>query len=405
MGLAKQPLTIVWDSQSLPPEISNVKKEATIGPGDIQGAEFTANVPATVRWPLYIQLYVDRDPRGLVVSLDRRGDSWSLTNWKKDKPPVVHMTRLAIAAQRANGQPEKQQLLIRPPAEWLPFPSLAAIAQGAALRDPGQPVLVRVDDKAPTVRLDLDLGADVAQKYFGDGARVRVAVEQQVKDFFADRQVNVRLLGIDGGGLQLNSDVSDFLGVGLEPIDVKQDKRVDLVADVVGERVGASTLNAGPDVVTLILDRTPPVVSQISVSIAEPRLAATPNLPPQTWVTLQCSADDAEGSQINKVEFVVGFDQNNNDRLDEPERRPAVTANQVASGVFRAEYMLPDKPPSDYFLVEATATDNVGHVSPAARSSLRLPTRAQGKGQQRTTFGKEKIEEPPPGKTPGKKGR
>jgi hypothetical protein len=291
-------------------------------------------------------------------------------------------------------------LLFGPTANWLAFPSPAATAGGAPLRDPGQPVLIRVDEKTPTVRLDLDFGADVAPKYFGEGAAVRVAVPQQRRDFFADRHIAVRLLGIDGGGLRMNSDVSDFVNVELQPIDVKQDMRINLVADVVGEKVGFSTSEVGPDVIPLVLDRTPPALSQPSAVATPPRPATTPGAPQQSWLVMQCSAHDGEGSGVAKVEFVVGFDLNSNDRLDETERRPPIEAVRAAEGVYAAEYPLPSNLPGEHLVVEATASDNVGHISPAVRSSVVI--RRKVEGGQRTTFGGKKIEPEPP---PGKKGR
>src|SRR5262249_38504424 len=57
----------------------------------------------------------------------------------------------------------------------------------------------------------------------------------------------------------------------------------------------------------------------------------------------------------------------------------------------------PGDPPGEHLLIEATATDNVKHVSAPARYSLTLPRKAEG--GQRTTFGGKKLEpEPPAGK-------
>src|SRR5262249_43726520 len=108
MGLAKQPLTIVWDGQSLPRAVREATKEAQIASGGATTAEFSATVDsATIRWPIYIQLYVDRDPRGLVSSLDRQRDSLVLANLKENQSPVVHTWRLATTAARGNGPAEK----------------------------------------------------------------------------------------------------------------------------------------------------------------------------------------------------------------------------------------------------------------------------------------------------------
>src|SRR6185436_15671431 len=109
-----------------------------------------------------------RDPRGLVSSVDRRGDSLVLTNLKKDRRPAVQITRIAATASRAMGQAEKKQFQIRPPQAWLPFPTPGAGGDGVETQDAGTPVLVRVDERAPTVKLEVDVGADVAQNYFAD---------------------------------------------------------------------------------------------------------------------------------------------------------------------------------------------------------------------------------------------
>ena len=114
-------VALVWDSQSLPTEVREPTKEAAIT-AVIPQAEFSAKVSSTIRWPLYFQIHVDRDPRGLVASLDRSGDGFALANWKENRPPTVHITRVLAAAQRSNGQPEKFQVLIRPPAPWLAYP-------------------------------------------------------------------------------------------------------------------------------------------------------------------------------------------------------------------------------------------------------------------------------------------
>ena len=106
---------------------------------------------------------------GLVASLDRSGDGFAIANWKENRPPTVHITRVLAAAQRSNGQPEKFQVLIRPPAPWLAYPAPPVGGEAIPVRDPGEPLLVRVDPQMPTVRLEADIAADVAVKYFADG--------------------------------------------------------------------------------------------------------------------------------------------------------------------------------------------------------------------------------------------
>jgi hypothetical protein len=402
LGLAKQPVAVVWDSQPLPPDVREPVKEGMIAAAGASVAEFTALAPATLRGPIYIQLQVDRDPRGLVSSLDRRGDSWQPFNLKENRRPSVHITRLSATAQRNMGQAEKKQYQIRPPQAWLPFPTPGAGGEGVETQDAGTPVLVRVDARTPTVRLDLDVGADVAQNYFTEGARVRISVEQQAKEFAADRQATVRLTTIEAGGLQISSDVSDFLNIQFDPIEVKQDKRIEVIADVVGERVGAGGAGWGPSVVPLVLDRTPPSVGQLSAQKTEPRVGAA-GAPPQSFVVIQCRADDGQGSGIESVEFVVGFDLVRNNTLDREERQPPIKATRTAEGVYAAEYALPNDAPSEPLLIEAVATDRVKHMSSPALTSLTLPRKVEGE-QKRTTFGGKKIEpEPSPGIPPVKK--
>src|SRR5262249_28758945 len=62
MGLAKQPLKLTWEPQALPTEIREPTKEVLLTASDKQGAMFSAIVPPSVRWPLFVQLHVDGDP-------------------------------------------------------------------------------------------------------------------------------------------------------------------------------------------------------------------------------------------------------------------------------------------------------------------------------------------------------
>ena len=92
--------------------------------------------------------------------------------------------------------------------------------------------------------------------------------------------------------------------------------------------MGSLQSDYGPDVVRLILDRTPPVIGQLIGEKLPPRPTTTPNVAPQSRLVMNCHADDGEGSGVAKVEFIVGFDLNSNDQLDKEERRPPIAASR-----------------------------------------------------------------------------
>jgi hypothetical protein len=176
---------------------------------------------------------------------------------------------------------------------------------------------------------------------------------------------------------------------------VPEDKRIELVADVVGGRIGLSASETGPSIVPIVLDRTPPLVGKPTWQQGPPRPAA--DGPPPHVFRLYCRAGDGAGSGVAKVEFVTGFDLNNNERLDTEERRDPMAGRRGSQDVYDAELVLAADSPSDRVVIEAIATDNVGYISAPARALLMLPRRAEG-GAQRTTFGSKKVDEPPPGK-------
>lgn len=390
MGLTKQPLKLTWETQALPADVREPTKEGLLTASDNPGATFSATVPPTVRWPLYLQLHVDGDPRGLVARLDRQNDSLLLTNLKENRPPDIHIWRVGATASRVGAPPERQQYLLRPPQPWLAFPAAGAIAEGLPELQRGQSVLVRIDRNAATARLDVSLGADVAARYIADGARIRVSAEGQPQEFATERQIAVRLTGIEAGLLQLQCDASDFVRIEFGPIDVPQDKRLEIIAEIFGQSPGVAASEYGTSSTTFILDRTPPTVGQLQAEKIPPRAVANQPAPIQTEIGVRCRAEDGEGSGIAKVEFVAGFDQNNNGQLDGMERRPPVAGVRQADGSHAAEFIIPGEPPLFPLLVEAAAIDNVQHRSELAQTSLTLPRQGSG---QRTTFGKEKVED------------
>jgi hypothetical protein len=386
MGLAKESLKLAWEGQSLPREVREPTKLAEILASDTQGAIFSAKVSAAVPWPLTVQLHVDRDPRGLVALLDRRGDSITLTNWKENRPPSLHIWRAGATANRLNAPAERIAYLRRPLQQFLAYPAAAALTEGLTERPLTMPIFVRVDPRDAIAGLDASLGTDAAPKYFADGARLRLTADGQTKEFATERQVSVRGSIIEGGLLQVQCEAGDFTRIEFGPIDVPQDKRIELTADVEGDRLRASSAEYAHDSVAYILDRTPPIVSELSIRKLNPPAAPPAGLQIETTVRVRCRADDGAGSGINKVEMVLGFDMNRNTRLDEAERRPKITATRQSDGYYSTDITLKGEMPSDLLLAEAIATDNVQYASIPGEASLPLPKQAIG--GERPTFGK-----------------
>jgi hypothetical protein len=253
------------------------------------------------------------------------------------------------------------------------------------VRKPGEALLVRVDERAPTVRLDCDLAADIAPRYFVDEARLRISVDGQTREFASDRQIAMRLAGIEEGALRLTSQATDFAGIAFDPIDVPQDRRVELTADISGSSNLGGAGSALADSVTIVLDRTRPKTNELYGQKLPPRPPPVPGGLPPTVIDIRCQASDGIGSGIAKVDFVVGFDVINNGRLDDAERRPPVPGQRVGEGMYAAQYSIEETPAGEALLIEATATDNVGMASEPITYRVALPRATQG--GQRTTFG------------------
>lgn len=395
MGIGMKPVTVVWDTQPLPAELRPTKREDLLADGQGE-AELSAQAGADVAWPVFLHLHTDGYPRGLVSRLSWRGSVANLENLKVNHAPVVQITRAGATAQRANATAEKVQFLSRPERAWMPFPAAQIAAAGIRVRRSGEPLLVRVDENRPTVQIDCDLAADIAPRYFNDEARLRISVDGQVREFASDRQIAVRLTGIEDSNLRLANQVSDFEGVVFEPGEVLQDRRIELAAEVTGSGNLDGPGGAPRDMVMIVLDRTRPRTNELSGQKLPAAPVGAAGGPPPTVVSLRCQASDGVGSGIAKVEFVVGFDViSNNGRLDEAERRPPVMAIRMAEGVYEAEYAIEGPPPSDALLVEAIATDNVGLTSEPIAGRIPLPRSTAG--GQRTTFGSKKVdgEDPP----------
>src|SRR6478736_4492263 len=143
-------------------------------------------------------------------------------------------------------------------------------------------------------------------------------------------------------------------------------RRIGLTAEITGDSTGVNASEFATSRTIFILDRTPPAIGQLQADRIPPRAAPVAGTPLQTDVVLRCRADDGEGSGIAKVEFVVGFDQNKNGRLDDAERRPAIAGIKQSDGTYAAEFVITGEAPSDQLLVEASATDNVQQRSELA---------------------------------------
>ena len=164
----------------------------------------------------------------------------------------------------------------------------------------GQIVLVRIDPKAATARLDVSLGADVAAKYFADGARIRVTAEGQPAEFATERQIAVRLAGIDANLLQLQCDASDFTRIEFGPIDVPQDRRIELTAEITSE----STAVAASEYATSARRSSSTGRRRQSANSKPTEFRPVPfqwlERRIQTEIVLRCRADDGEGSGVSQ---------------------------------------------------------------------------------------------------------
>lgn len=392
LGLAKQPLKLVWEKQSLPPGILVAENAVEMTAQGEAVVSFSATAGGEVPWPLILQLSVDGYPRGLVAALNLRGGRPQPKNLKENQTPVVHVLRAKVSAKRPGGQPaEKTEYVFHPTDPTLPYPSPNPMGEPVPESPQGQLLMIRVDPTLPSVDLDCDLGADIAPRFFYKGIRLKASVAGHSKQFAFDRQISQRLLGIEEGYIRLTSQAGDFKNVAFGTIECPADRRLVLAAEVAGEASGTTRGAFLSDKVTLVLDRTRPTISEPVARKRQPLpgpagSASAPVAPPVV-IDLQCRADDGIGSGIATVEFVAGFDNNRNGRLDPEERRPKELGQEVAQGVFRAELKLPPDLPGTDLLVEAIARDNVKQDSEPVVINLPLPKPTPG-GGQRSTWGK-----------------
>jgi hypothetical protein len=388
MGLTRQPLKVFWNKQPLPPQLAPAAVEKELTGASSRRVEFSATSSGRFEWPLFLQLDVDGYPRGLVAELDR---SLNLVNYKLSRPPSVHITRLTTSTEKSGEPPSHQSFTFDPPEPWLPYPTASAGTEPGRRWPLREPVLVRVDDKATAVRLSIDLGADGVRE-IDEG--VRLSVDGQPQDFPRDRRLTARLAGVEGGALKLVSEVTDLTGVAFGPIGVERDRRLAVVAEVLDQRDQLSATDRGYEKLTVVLDRTAPLVGPITATkldaILPPGAAS-----PVSRVLLQCPATDGEGAGVADVQFISGIDMNNNGRLEENERRPPLAARPNV-GVYIAELDLPMAETATFALVEAVATDRVGHRGTSQAVAIALPRKATG--GNRSTFGGKKSEEEAKGK-------
>jgi hypothetical protein len=384
LGLESQPLSLVWDRRALPDEVrerSPLERQLT---ADGRPVLFTTNLSPAVPWPLYLALHADGYPRALLLRVDRTLDQLTMTNWKQNRPAAVVITGLKATAGRPGPQARTAACAFWPSQPWLPLPA-APLEEGVVLRPAGTPLLVRVEEDAPQVRLEADLGAEIASRYFAAGCQIRLEAAGQIHDLATGRRVRVLWRGVGEAGFELASEVGDWQRLPLGTWEVPEDQRIDVVARVVGEGGGPPPLPASEDRAVVILDRTPPAVRQLTAEAVPTPLGTTAPLKPR--VRFRCRADDGLGSGIDKVEFAAGFDALlKNSRLDPEERigEPlSVPASAARDGWFEATLELPGEIPPQPLLVEARALDRVGFASRTERASLvvRKP------GGDRATFG------------------
>lgn len=394
LGLESQPLSLVWDRRTLPDDVRErgpLERQVT---ADGRPAVFTASLPPTLRWPLFLALHVDGYPRALLLRLDRTLDQLSMTNWKQNRPAALAITGLRATAGRPGPQARTVACAYWPSQPWLPLPA-APLGEGVVLRPAGTPLAVRIEEDAPQVRLEVDLGAEIAPRYFATGCQVRLEAAGLVQELATARNVRVGWVGVSDGAIELSSEVGDWQRLALGPWDVPTDQQIEILARVVGEGGGPPPLPASDDRALVILDRTAPAVRQLAAEVVPVPLAAAP--PSKPRVRFRCRADDGLGSGIEHVEFVAGFDALlKNSRLDPDERigEPLVVPAAAAQdGWYEAVLELPGEVPSEPLLVEARALDRVGFASRTERTSLvvRKPT-----GGDRATFGGQSSEKKGP---------
>jgi hypothetical protein len=355
LGLAQQPVKIQWDRQALPAGVGEGKFE-TLLDTENREPELWAMVPESAAWPLYIQLHIDDYPRALVSQFDwDRSSGLKQDNWKRDRLPAVHIGKLGLSHAKTVYE-------FLPQESWLPFPApVAQPPEGFRFlprkRSETSPIFAAIGTQQE-IPVTVDLQTDVAPTYFADGAAVVLNVAgQEMYRFGFDRQVVVSLAGLDGGGLKLENQVSDWTNLRL-PIRVEpnQDRRVEIAAEI---SEGAARSDVSRHRVTLVLDRNAP---QVTPADAQPA-AVNPATKPR--ILLRCQANDgASGSGVEHVEFVVGFDQNGNNKLDETERQPPWPASGEGQ-FYQAEIGLTDDKKEGIYLVEAVATARAGHRAAA----------------------------------------
>jgi hypothetical protein len=382
LGLAQRPLVIQWERQALPPGIADGQLRAELS-SDNREPELWAQLPAGTRWPLVVQLHIDDYPRALVSELEPDlSGGLKLNNWKRDRAPAVQIGKLGLF---------KTIYEIQPHENWLPFPAAAAIPEGVTVvrrqRTDVGPIYAKIDVQQE-IPVTVDLQADLGTKDFAEGAFLRLAAgSQEVQGLGFDRRVEVWLTGVEGGAIKLDNRVSDWLNL---PVPIRipaaEDRRVEIVAEI---SEGTALTEASRQRLTVVFDRNPP---QVRPARAEPSVV-NPSTKPQ--IMLSCEAADGEGSGIDRVEFVVGFDQNGNQRLEEMERQPAAPA-ALAGRLYQAEIGLVDSKKEGTYLVEAIAVDRAGHRAAApmlGSFEARIPP--QGSKTNRSTFGGSKEKDEP----------
>jgi hypothetical protein len=355
LGLAQEPVKIQWDRQALPSGITSGRFEEELGPEKL-APELSAMIPESADWPIYVQLHIDGYPRALVSQFERDlSGGVKQNNWKRDRKPAVQISKLVL-------NHEKLIYEFIPHENWLPFLARTEPPEGFSLAKPRKRTETTPIYSRLTTQLDagvtFDLQADVRPTYFADGAAVLINIDgQEAYRLGFDRAVDVSLAGIEGGGLKLENHVSDWSNLKL-PIHVEpnQDRRAEISAEI---SEGAAQADFSRQRMTLVLDRNPPQVKDVE---AEPR---TVNPIGRPRIKLRCQASDsAPGSGIERVEFIVGLDQNGNNQLDPMvERQPPVVATGEGP-IYEAELTLADERIGTY-LVEAVAIDRAGHRSAA----------------------------------------